>query len=410
MTLRDALGTAVENLASHTLRSVLTMLGMIFGVGAVIAMLSIGEGAERQAMEMIERLGARNILVRDIELNDEELEEVRKNSPGVSPRDAVAIADAIPGVDLTCARVEIEPFTVLAGGRTIKATTHGVDAGFARLTNLRLSSGRFFDPLDVAEHAQVCVIGEDVRGQLFGYEEAIGRELKVNEVWLEIIGVLARSYGATSVQGVNVGSTDQEIYLPVSTAMRKLDLPLLEAPLDEIIVRLEPEAAPAETAQLIDELLSRLHGGEDDYQLVVPEALLEQSRRTQRLFNIVMGAIAGISLLVGGIGIANIMLATVFERTREIGIRRAVGARRNDIRTLFLMESFTISVLGGLAGIVVGIVIARIVAASAGWSTVVTLPSVALAFGVSMAVGIGSGLYPALRAADLNPIDALRWE
>ncbi len=145
VTLRDAFGTAIENLSTHKLRSVLTMLGMIFGVGAVIAMLSIGEGAERQAMEMIERLGVRNILVRDIDMRDEELQEVRETSPGVSPRDAVAIADAIPGVERTCARVEIEPYTVLSGGRTVKATAHGVDATFAGLTNLEVTVGRFFD-------------------------------------------------------------------------------------------------------------------------------------------------------------------------------------------------------------------------------------------------------------------------
>jgi len=410
VTLGDAFAISIENLSTHKLRSVLTMLGMIFGVGAVIAMLSIGEGAERQAMEMIERLGVRNILVRDIDMRDEELQEVRETSPGVSPRDAVAIADAIPGVERTCARVEIEPYTVLSGGRTVKATAHGVDAAFAGLTNLEVSIGRFFDGLDVSRHAQVCVIGEGVRRELFGYEEAVGRVLKVNGLWLEVIGVLAGSGGVSSVQGVAVGSTDLDIYLPVSTAIRKLDLPLLESPLDEIIVRLEPSASPGETARLVDELLGRLHGGEEDFELVVPEALLEQSRKTQRLFNIVMGAIAGISLLVGGIGIANIMLATVFERTREIGVRRAVGARRVDIRTLFLMESFTISVIGGLAGVVVGVVISKVVAVSAGWSTVVTLWSVVLAFGVSMAVGIGSGLYPAQRAAKLNPIDALRWE
>ena len=256
----------------------------------------------------------------------------------------------------------------------------------------------------------MCVIGEGVRRQLFGVEEAIGSPLKVNELWLEVVGVLAPSGRDASVQGVAVGSSDLDIYLPVSTAIRKLDLPLLEAPLDEIIVRLAPDADPVEAARLADELLDRLHGGEDDYELVVPEALLEQSRRTQRLFNIVMGAIAGISLLVGGIGIANIMLATVFERTREIGVRRAMGARRDDIRTLFLMESFAISVLGGVAGVILGLVISKVVAASAGWSTVVTLWSVLLAFGVSMTVGIGSGLYPALRAANLDPIDALRWE
>ena len=410
MTLSDALKTAVENLSTHKLRSVLTMLGMIFGVGAVIAMLSIGEGAEREAMAMIERLGVHNILVRDVDMRDDELREVREKSPGVSPRDAVAIADAVPGVELTCQRVEIEPFSVLSEGRTVDGTAHGVDASFAELTSLRVSKGRFFDVADVADHAQVCFIGEDIRRELFGYEDAVGKALKVNQLWLEVVGVLQGSGGASTVQGVAVGSTDLEIYLPVTTAIRKLDLPLLEAPLDEIIVRLNPETRPGETAQLIDELLSRLHGGEDDYELVVPEALLEQSQKTQRLFNIVMGAIAGISLLVGGIGIANIMLATVFERTREIGVRRAVGARQVDIRTLFLMESFTISVLGGLAGVVVGVVISKIVAASAGWSTVVTLWSVILAFGVSMAVGIGSGLYPAIRAASLNPIDALRWE
>ena len=410
MNLTDALSNALENLATHKLRSVLTMLGMIFGVGAVIAMLSIGEGAERQAMEMIERLGVRNILIRDVDMRDEELREVRETSPGVSPRDAVAIADAVPGVELTCARVEIEPYTVLSGGRTVKATAHGVDASFSGLTNLRVIRGRFLDELDVAEHGQVCVIGESVRRELFGYEDAIGRVLKVNEIWLEVVGVLAGSGGGSTVEGVAVGSTDLDIYLPVSTAIRKLDLPLLEAPLDEIIVRLDPEVAPGDAAELIDELLSRLHGGEDDYELVVPEALLEQSRKTQRMFNIVMGAIAGISLLVGGIGIANIMLATVFERTREIGVRRAVGARKVDIRTLFLVESFAISILGGLLGVVLGLVISKLVAASAGWSTVVTLWSVVLAFGVSMAVGIGSGLYPAIRAAELDPIDALRWE
>ena len=410
MNLSDALANALENLATHKLRSVLTMLGMIFGVGAVIAMLSIGEGAERQALEMIERLGVRNILIRDVDMRDEELSEVRETSPGVSPRDAVAIADAVPGVELTCARVEIEPYTVLSGGRTVKATAHGVDASFAGLTNLQVSRGRFLDELDVAEHGQVCVIGESVRRELFGYEEAIGRVLKVNEIWLEVVGVLSGSGGGSTVEGVAVGSTDLDIYLPVSTAIRKLDLPLLEAPLDEIIVRLEPGVAPGDAAELIDELLSRLHGGEDDYELVVPEALLEQSRKTQRMFNIVMGAIAGISLLVGGIGIANIMLATVFERTREIGVRRAVGARKVDIRTLFLVESFAISIFGGLLGVVLGLVISKVVAASAGWSTVVTLWSVVLAFGVSMAVGIGSGLYPAIRAAELDPIDALRWE
>ncbi len=410
MNLREGLRNAAANLTAHALRSALTMLGMIFGVAAVIAMLSIGAGAERQALEMIERLGVRNVLVRDVELRDDELAEIRERSPGVSRRDAVAIRDAVPGIEATVERTTLEPYAVLAGDRTTDATLHGVGWQYARLTNLVVVEGRFLDPLDESSHAQVAVVGEGVRRELFGYEPVLGRLLKVNDVWLEVVGVLAGSGAASTVQGVAVGSTDDEIYVPVTTALRKLDRPPLEAPLDEIVVRLGADADPSRTADLVGALLERLHGGEADWELVVPDVLLEQSRRTQRLFSLVMGLIAGISLLVGGIGIMNIMLATVLERTREIGIRRAVGARRADIRNLFLMESFTISVAGGLAGIVAGVAIAQLVAASAGWPTVVTPFSVVLSFTVSVAVGLGSGLYPALRAADLHPIDALRYE
>ena len=405
----EILRTAAGNLASHTLRSVLTMLGMIFGVAAVIAMLSIGKGAERQALEMIDRLGVRNVLLRDVELRDEQLEEVRQTSLGVSLRDAAAIEDGVPGIEGTAARVTIDPYTVLAAGRTVEAKVHGVSHVYGDLTNLDIVEGRFLDALDERDHAQVCVIGESVRRELFGFEPAVGGLLKVDDLWLEVVGVLEGT-GAATVQGVSVGSTDDEIYIPVSTALRKLDRPPLEAPLDEVVVRLGPGADPAETAVLIHDLVDRLHGGEDDFEMVVPSALLEQSRKTQRLFSLVMGCIAGISLLVGGIGIANIMLATVLERTREIGIRRAVGGTRRDIRDLFLAESFTISVLGGLTGIGVGVAIARLIGVSAGWPTVVTGMSVVLAFTVSVLVGLVSGLYPALRAADLSPIDALRYE
>jgi len=410
MSLMDALRNAFANLAGHKLRSGLTMLGMIFGVGAVIAMLSIGAGAERQALEMIDRLGARNVLVRDVDLREDELAEVRETSPGVSPRDATAIADAVPGVVRVSMRVKMDPYSVLAGGVKTDATAHGVGHHYNDLTNLQIIEGRFLDELDVREHAQVCVIGASVRRELFGFKPVLGKDLKVDDVWLEVIGVLTGTGAESTVQGVSISSTDAEIYLPVTTAIRKFDHPHLEAPLDEIIVQLEAGATPRETATLINGLLERLHGGEDDFELVVPDALLEQSRRTQRMFSIVMGCIAGISLLVGGIGIMNIMLATVFERTREIGIRRAVGARPSDIRTLFLMESFAISAVGGIMGIIVGIAIARLVAASAGWPTVVTPISVILSSTVSIAVGLSSGLYPALRAAELNPIDALRWE
>jgi putative ABC transport system permease protein len=388
MNPREAFRAALENLAGHKLRSALTMLGMIFGVGAVIAMLSIGAGAERQALGMIERLGLRNVIVRAKEFKNEELQEIRQKSLGVSSRDAAAIAEAVPGVELVAPRVRIEPYKVLSAAGKTDASVYGVSHHHAALANLTVQEGRFLDPLDERSHAQVCVIGPGARRDLFGYGPAVGREVKVDDVWLEVVGVLAPSGQGDSFEGVAVGSVEQEIYVPVSTAERKFERPPLDSPLDEIVVRLKEGRSGREAATLIGELLARLHGGAKDYEIVVPEALLEQSRRTQRLFNVVMGCIAGISLLVGGIGIMNIMLATVLERTREIGVRRAVGARRKDIRFQFVVESFAISVIGGLTGVVAGVAIARGVAAYAGWETIVTLGSILISTGVAMAVGL----------------------
>ncbi len=411
MNLQDVLRNAAANLVEHTFRSVLTMLGIIFGVGAVIAMLAIGAGAQRQAMEMIERLGLHNVLVRDAQLRDDELEEVRRNSPGVSPRDGIAIEDAVPGVELVAGQVDITSYAVLTAGVTTTADVKGVSWHQRELAGLKLSEGRFLDAVDERDHAQVCVIGPGIRRDLFGYGPAIGRDLKVNDVWLEVVGVLAGAGGgAGSFQGVAIASSDRAILLPVTTALRKFEREPLKAPLNELTVRLAEDEQPSVAAGLISALLDRLHSGARDFKVVVPEALLEQSRKTQRLFAIVMGCIAGISLLVGGIGIMNIMLATVLERTREIGVRRALGARRKDILALFLVESFAISLAGGVTGVVVGIAIAKIVAASAGWPTVVTAFSVILSTGVAMAVGLASGIYPAMRAAKLDPIEALRYE
>ena len=410
MTPLEAIRSALDSLRGHPLRSVLTMLGMIFGVAAVIAMLAIGAGAEQQALAMIERLGANNVLVRDVELEDNAKEEARQTSPGVSPRDMVAVLDAVPGIETVAARATISPYQVVAGARTTQATLHGVSWETGQLSHLAVAEGRFLDALDERTHAQVAVIGERVRRELFGWQPVLGARLKVDDLWLEVIGVLAPSPAATDVHGVAVGSTASEIYMPIATVLRKLDRPPLDAPLDELVLRLSAGTDPREAARQVEALLGRLHGSVKDFEIVVPEALLEQSRRTQRLFSLVMGCIAGISLLVGGIGIMNIMLATVLERTREIGVRRAVGARQRDIRDLFLVESFAISVLGGLVGVVLGVMVAKIVAASAGWPTVVTLFSVALSFSVSLAVGLGSGLYPAMRAAHLDPIEAIRHE
>ncbi|HVT45572.1 MAG TPA: ABC transporter permease [Thermoanaerobaculia bacterium] len=411
MDLIETLRTALANLARHKMRTSLTMLGMVFGVGAVIAMLSIGAGGEKKALESIARLGLQNVIVRAKAINPEERQEVRKKSLGVSLRDGEAIVEAVAGVEEVLPRIEVKAQKIIAAGAKTEARVHGLSWKYSAMARVPVIEGRFFDRRDEDEHAQVCLVGEDVRRDLFGFEPVVGKELKVNDVWLTVIGVMADEGGsADNLDGVSIGSVSREIYIPISTAMRKFERDPLEAPLDELLVRSKDGASTRRIGELIDPLLERLHGGQKDYEIVVPEALLEQSRQTQRIFNIVMGSIAGISLLVGGIGIMNIMLASVLERTREIGIRRAIGARKRDIRDQFVIESFAISVLGGFTGIVIGVVLARLVAAYAGWPTVITVWSLVLSTGVSVAVGLVSGIYPATRAADLDPIEALRYE
>jgi putative ABC transport system permease protein len=433
MNFGEAFRSASDGISAHKMRSGLTMLGIMFGVGAVIAMLSIGAGAARQAQSFIDRMGLRNILVRAKQLRPDELQAVRRKSLGVSLRDADAIKEAVPGVEMVAPRVKVEPWKVQAGESRTEATVYGVTHRHTALVALPIAEGRFLDALDEREHAQVCVIGASVRRSLFAYGPALGRRLKVNDLWCEVIGVIADAGagvpaggsavarngqgkerggagGAEAAAAAAAGSPMREIYMPVTTAARKLEHEPLASPLDEILVRLSSQVSSRESAAVIKTLLDGLHGGVDDFDIVVPEALLEQSRQTQRLFNIVMGCIAGISLLVGGIGIMNIMLASVLERTREIGVRRAIGADQWDITLQFLVESFSISAIGGLMGVAIGIGIARTVSLYARWPTVVTVASIALAITVSLAVGVLSGLYPALRAARVPPIQALRYE
>jgi putative ABC transport system permease protein len=409
MKTSDAFLFALENLSSRRLRTGLSTLGMMFGVAAVIAMLSIGAGAERRALAMIERLGVHNVLVRSKEVPPSERAEARKKSMGLSPRDVSAIREAVPHLALVAPKAGVDPYKIIAEGQKTQAKVWGVSHRHPEATRLVLQEGRFFDESDERAHAQVAVIGAAVRRDLFLHDEAVGRFLKVNDVWLKVIGVLAADGLAADGPGdpLGGGSGDGDIYLPATTLLQKFERDPLEPPLEEIIVKLDGKASPHESAAVIAGLLDQLHGKVDDYEIVVPEALLAQSRETQRIFSIVMGCIAGISLLVGGIGIMNIMLASVFEQTREIGVRRAVGALRRDIRFQFLVESFLVAGFGGGFGVLVGLFISHVVATMAGWPTVVTPLAIILSTGVSGAVGLFSGLYPAIRASRLDPIEAL---
>jgi len=409
--IRESLETGLESLRARALRSFLAMLGIIFGVGAVIAMLSIGAGAEREALAIIDAMGMRNVIVSAEEPETEaERQELRRQSPGLAERDAHALSEAVPGVERVVAKVEVETWSVRASEGSSRPRVVGVSHNYPELVPVVLSEGRFLDARDEASFAQVCVIGPEVRRELFGVGPALGRPLKVNDQWLTVVGVLAPGEGSREIQGVDVRGTNEDLLLPVTTAQRKFSRDPLASPLDELVVRLRPGTPVTESAAVVGTLLDRLHGGASDYTITVPEELLEQSQKTQRLFDVVMGAIAGISLLVGGIGIMNVMLATVLERTREIGIRRAVGARRADIRDQFVIEAFTVTAIGGILGIAMGLAIAQGVAWFAGWTTIVTLPSILLAVGVSAGVGLVFGIYPALRAASLDPIESLHYE
>ena len=404
MRTSDAVLFALENLASHRLRTGLSTLGMMFGVAAVIAMLAIGEGAQRQTLAMIERLGIHNVLIVAKEFPPSEIFDIRKKSMGLSSRDVTAITEAVPHVELVAPKATVAVSGIIAEGQKTKGSLFGVTHRHAEVTRLPLEEGRFIDELDERIHAQVCVIGADIRRDLFLDSIAVGQAVKVGDVWLRVIGVLR----STSADMSAASAGNRAIYTPLTTLVHKFETKATDSPYQEIVVKLDGRSAPHEAQAVIAGLLKQLHSGVEDYDIIVPEALLAQNRETQRIFSIVMGCIAGISLLVGGIGIMNIMLASVFEQTREIGVRRAVGALRRDIRFQFLIESFLVACSGGLFGVALGMLISRVVANSAGWPTVITPSAVLLATGVSGAVGLFSGLYPAVRASKLDPIVALQ--
>ncbi len=404
----------LQSLFVHKLRSLLTMLGMIFGVGAVVAMLSITAGAQKEMMSYIDLLGVNNIIIEAKEAVDRnELQSRRLISPGLTFRDYRAIMENVQGIDSATPRKRFKPQKVLPKTAAEPPLLIGVEPGYLEINSLKVIEGRWFNEEDNASSAPVCVLGEAAKVNLLGYEPAVGKYVKINDTWLQVVGVLAQQATAdTEVEGVEVTNRNNMVIAPLNTVMRRFEdnNSYLKDEIDGIYLKVKQGADSIETAGVISAILVSTHKDAGDFNVTVPAGLLEQRKRTQFIFNVVMLCIAGISLLVGGIGIMNIMLATVLERTREIGIRRAIGARQADIIRQFLTEAVLISIMGGLIGIAFGFTLSKLIASAAGWSTVVTTSSIVVAFGVSVGIGLVFGIYPAVQAAKLDPIEAIRYE
>ncbi|MGA2326321.1 MAG: ABC transporter permease [Bryobacteraceae bacterium] len=404
----------LSSLLVHKLRSLLTMLGMIFGVGAVVAMLSITAGARKEMISYIDLLGVNNIIVEAKEAVDaNELQARRAISQGLTFRDFRAISENVQGLEALTPRKRFKPQKVLPKTTQELPLLIGVLPNFAEINNLKVVSGRFFTPEENDRSAPVCVLGETAKVNLLGFDPAVGKYVKVNDLWLQVIGVLSQQATAdTDVEGMESANRNNMIISPLNTVMRRFEdnSSYLKDEIDGIYMKVATGADSIETSNVVSAILSATHKDAGDFTVIVPAGLLKQRQQTQMIFSIVMICIAGISLLVGGIGIMNIMLATVLERTREIGIRRAIGARQSDIIRQFLTEAVLISIVGGLIGIAFGFSLSRIIAAAAGWSTEVTSGSIAVAFGVSVAIGLLFGIYPAVQAAKLDPIEAIRYE
>jgi putative ABC transport system permease protein len=410
---RDA-ELGLNNLLVHRSRSLLTMLGMIFGVAAVVAMLSIGAGARQKVMALIEQMGVNNLIIESKEtLEWQAHSKMRKLSPGLTLQDYRVISDDITGIVAATPRKRLTPSKIIPRPQQEMPVVYGVQPSYRQIAGLQIINGRFFMDEDEEHGAPVCVLGASAKWSLFGSATAVGEYVKVNEVWFRVIGVVSPQLSSeNAVGGAPAVDANNIIYVPLQSAFQRLEDSYSDVrdEIDGIYVELGSGSAIPDAAQLTRAILDSSHHGADDFSIIVPAELLAEQKRTEHLFNIVMVAIASISLLVGGIGIMNIMLASILERTREIGLRRAVGARRSDIVRQFVVEATMISFAGGTIGVILGFIISRSIAWFAGWSTIVTFSSIALAFLVSISVGMIFGIYPATKAAHLDPVEAIRYE
>jgi putative ABC transport system permease protein len=438
--------TAAEAVAHNKLRASLTSLGILFGVASVIAMLAIGNGAEQEILAQMKLLGANNIVVTPIveqtegKVDKDAKKASKKFTPGLSWLDAQAIKRTIPDVDATSSEVVIN--TVLTReGHHRSGKLVGVDSSYFDVMNLKVQRGAKFNHNQFEHVGQVAVVGPGVVQRFFTTEDPIGHRIKVGNEWLTVVGILEdRKVSAETAKHLGIRDANMDVYVPLPTMLRRyrdrseITQQEMEAAaqefnsvdssetddqraekrnyhqLDKVIVQVDNADVVGPVAEVVRRMLQRRHNDVTDFEITVPELLLKQEQRTKAIFNVVLGAIASISLVVGGIGIMNIMLASILERIKEIGVRRAMGATQKDVMWQFLSEAVMISLAGGIAGILVGGILSYVIERAAHISTIVSPMSVAVAFGVSVAVGLVFGIVPAQRAAKQDPIVCLRYE
>ncbi len=431
---------ALEAVFINKFRSLLTALGIIFGVAAVIAMLAIGKGAQQEIIEQMKMIGVNNIIVRPIKDNEQDgqgqeeggeaQEEKRNYSPGLNIKDVYGIEKVIPHIKRTSPEVTFEAF-VMAGDKRKKAKLTGITGDYFNLFNLELADGKMFSKKHHDYGDQVCIIGQKIANDFFVDENPIGNWLKCDHLWLKVIGVIRQKNVNTDASN-NLGITDHNkmVFAPIQTVfLRYNDRSAIQVTeenrsssnsetgktkvvhqLDKLVIQVDESKHLKAVSKVLKKLLLRRHNNMKDVEIIIPELLLKQEQRTRDIFNIVLGAIASISLIVGGIGIMNIMLASVTERTKEIGIRLAIGARKKDVVVQFISEATFISLVGGFFGIFLGVLIASLISRFADIPTIISLVSIFVSFGVSAGIGILFGYMPAKKAAHKDPVTSLRYE
>ncbi len=439
---------ALEAVISNGMRSFLTALGIIFGVAAVISMLAIGNGAQQEILNQIKLVGVNNIVIEPVVEQKEEKvntqgglkQEKKKFTPGLTLADARSIEAIIPGIERVSPEIVIETYVIRNGIRR-SAKLVGVDPAYFSLSAFELLEGKLFNKDQMAKGTRVCVIGKSVGARFFPDTNPLGKMIKVGPHWLKVIGVLKeRLYTEKSLENLGLRDFNMDIYTPVQSvlvnyanraAITQAQLKKANAgnqggnnsnnnnntstnpnyhQLDKLTVQVENSKRLTSTAEIISRMLKRRHYEVVDFEVTVPELLLKQQQKTNDIFNIVLGAIAGISLLVGGIGIMNIMLASVMERIKEIGLRLSLGAKKSDVVTQFLFEAVMISISGGIVGVILGILFAYLVSSFAEIPTIVSGISIVISFGVAASVGLLFGIAPARKAANQDPITSLRHE